>query len=302
MTSVVDKYYRKISENVDNLKMKFDNSALLVKSKEHDSKIDTNVSDISDNLSKIETNKSNISDNLGKIDTNVSDISDNLSKIETNKSNISDNLGKIDTHQTTLSNIDNDLVNLRGRINTHQTDIQNINTNINDNTSLINTNKNSINDLINGYKLKDILIFNITDTKSQAVNKNKKVFTIFTGNINDTIKKDSYLQFECQVLLRFLLHYVNISFFYCLLTLFDSQNNLITSIKMSLIGTISKQGIISNTCYLKIPNDYKNIKFELSIRLQDNQNRNDIVKVTDFNNFIYCKIFEKLDSEIVFDV
>ena len=40
MTSVVDKYYRKISENIDNLKIKFDISSLLVKSKEHDSKIE----------------------------------------------------------------------------------------------------------------------------------------------------------------------------------------------------------------------------------------------------------------------
>ena len=61
MTSVVDKYYRQISENIDNIKMKFDISSLLVKSKEHDSKIDTNVSDISDNLGKIDTNKTTLS-------------------------------------------------------------------------------------------------------------------------------------------------------------------------------------------------------------------------------------------------
>ena len=82
MTSVADKYYRKISENIDKVKMKFDISSLLVKTKEHDSKINTN--------------KNNIASNL-----------------------------------TTLSNIDNDLVNSRGRLNTHQTDIQQINTNIN---------------------------------------------------------------------------------------------------------------------------------------------------------------------------
>ena len=42
MTSVVDKYYRRIAQNIDNVTMKFDISALLIKSKEHDSKIDTN--------------------------------------------------------------------------------------------------------------------------------------------------------------------------------------------------------------------------------------------------------------------
>ena len=40
MTLVVDKYYRQISENIDNLKIKFDISSLLVKSKEHDNKIE----------------------------------------------------------------------------------------------------------------------------------------------------------------------------------------------------------------------------------------------------------------------
>ena len=70
MTSIVDKYYRRIIQNIDNVKMKFDISTLLVKSKEHDSKINTNVSDISDNLVKIDTNTSSISSNLSLIDTN----------------------------------------------------------------------------------------------------------------------------------------------------------------------------------------------------------------------------------------
>ena len=63
MTSVVDKYYRRIIQNMDNVRMKFDISSLLVKSKEHDSKINTNVSDISSNLSLIYTNKNNITNN-----------------------------------------------------------------------------------------------------------------------------------------------------------------------------------------------------------------------------------------------
>ena len=74
MTSVVDKYYRRIIQNIDNVRMKFDITALLVKSKEHDSKIDTNK----------ENNKNNISENLTLINSK-SDI------IETNKNNISEN-------------------------------------------------------------------------------------------------------------------------------------------------------------------------------------------------------------------
>ena len=83
MTSVVDKYYRRIIQNIDNVTMKFDISGLLDKSKEHDSKTDTNRENISENLtlinSKFETNKNNISANLTLIN----------SKFETNKNNIS---------------------------------------------------------------------------------------------------------------------------------------------------------------------------------------------------------------------
>ena len=63
MTSVVDKYYRRIIQNIDNVRMKFDISSLLVKSKEHDSKIETNETNISSNLSKINTNENNITNN-----------------------------------------------------------------------------------------------------------------------------------------------------------------------------------------------------------------------------------------------
>ena len=87
MKSVVDKYHRRIIQNIDNVRMKFDISSLLVNTKEHDSKIETNVSDITDNLSKINTNESNISDNLSKINS----IEENNSKVDNiifNNSNV----------------------------------------------------------------------------------------------------------------------------------------------------------------------------------------------------------------------
>ena len=63
MTSVVDKYYRRIVQNIDNVTMKFDISALLVKSEEHDSKIETNKNNISQNLTLIESSKNRL-DNI----------------------------------------------------------------------------------------------------------------------------------------------------------------------------------------------------------------------------------------------
>ena len=88
MTSVVDKYYRRIIQNTDKVRMKFDISSLLIKSKEHDSKINTNLSDISSNLSKINTNVSDISSNLSLINTNKSNITNNYNISQINKKKI----------------------------------------------------------------------------------------------------------------------------------------------------------------------------------------------------------------------
>ena len=267
MTSIVDKYYRKISENIDNLKMKFDISALLVKSKEHDSLIDTNKNNISDNYNFTQINKKKSEFNTSLIDTNRDNIASNSNLINTNKNGITNNVSSIDTNKNSITNINNDLTNLK-----------------------------------NGYKLKDILVFNISNNVSKAMSKSNPSFVIFTGTINNNIKKDSYIEFNLSIYMLFLLHYINAQFFYVLLKVFNKNNQLITSIRLPLIGMISKQGIVSNTCYLIMPNDYENIKIEMSIELKENQNRNDIIKILDFDNYIYCKIFEKLDTSIEFDV
>ena len=113
ITSVVDKYYRRIIQNIDNVRMKFDISALLVKSKEHDSKIETNKNNISENLTLInsksdifEDNKNNISENLRIIN----------SKFETNKNNIAENLTLINSNENRLDNIENDIVNIYTKV------------------------------------------------------------------------------------------------------------------------------------------------------------------------------------------
>ena len=84
MTSVFDKYHLRIIQNIDNVRMKFDISALLVKSKEHDSKINMNKNNISENLTLInsksdiiEANKNHISKNLTLINTKSDIIEDN---------------------------------------------------------------------------------------------------------------------------------------------------------------------------------------------------------------------------------
>ena len=123
MTLVVDKYYRRIFQNIDNVRMKFDISALLVKSKDYDSKIDTNKENIAENLSLInsksdiiEDNKNNISENLTLIQTKIDNIEDIYTKVtnnynitQINKKNIDFKTGIIDNQITAINSTLNDL-------------------------------------------------------------------------------------------------------------------------------------------------------------------------------------------------
>ena len=104
MTSVVDKSYRRIIQNIDNVRMKFDISTLLVKSKEHDSKIDMNKNNISENLTLINSKSDIIEDNKSNITNNY-----NISQINKKKTEFNTTL--IDNNKNSINSIKNDIEN-----------------------------------------------------------------------------------------------------------------------------------------------------------------------------------------------
>ena len=109
MTSIVDKYYRRIIQNIDNVRMKFDISSLLVKSKEHDSKIETNKNNIAENLTLINSNENrldNIENDIVNINTKVTN---NYNITQINKKNIDFKTGIIDNQITAINSTLNDL-------------------------------------------------------------------------------------------------------------------------------------------------------------------------------------------------
>ena len=133
MTSVVDKYYRRIIQNIDNIRMKFDISALLVKSKEHGSKIDTNKENIAENSTLINS-KSDI--------------------IEDNKNAISENLTLINSNENRLDNIENDIVNINTKV-TNNYNINQINKkNIDFKTGIIDNQITAFNSTLNDLETK----------------------------------------------------------------------------------------------------------------------------------------------------
>ena len=98
---MVDRYYRKINDDENNIENAMQISSILLKLKGYDkklgelSKIGDNENNISSNLSKIGDNENNISSSLGKIGDNENNISSNLGKININENNISSNSGQI---------------------------------------------------------------------------------------------------------------------------------------------------------------------------------------------------------------
>ena len=221
MTSIVDKYYRIIIQNIDNVRMKFDISTLLVKCKEHDSKINDIENDISDNLELINTNKSDISDNLELINTNKSDISDNLELVNTNKSNISDNLELVNTNKSNISdnlefinanknNITNNynitqIYKKKSDFNTTLSD--NNKNNISNNLELINTNKSDISKILELLKNKIPQntfnkVFDI-ENKNFKFNRSTHFFEIFSTDIENDFITDGELRISSKIYYKY---------------------------------------------------------------------------------------------------
>ena len=105
MLTSSQKYFRKVNENLQNLKMKFDISGLLLKSKEHDSKMDTNENKILENLEVIDTNSVDIAKNKQSLHLNTV-------KLNSHNSLVNENKNKIDNIiENTITDINSNITN-----------------------------------------------------------------------------------------------------------------------------------------------------------------------------------------------
>ena len=284
MTSVVDKYYRRIIQNIDNVRMKFDISALLVKSKEHDSKIETNKNNIAENLtlinSKFETNKNNISENLTLINSksdiiedNKNNIAENLtffnSKFETNKNNISENLTLINSNENRLDNIENINTKVTNNYNITQINKKNIDfkTGIIDNQ--ITAINSTLNNLKTKYSIENFFIYTIEIENTYILNSDNSKFSIFNYNLEDDFKKDSILEINARFLFDYN-SYNNIGKLIHNYKLNDAENVLFhefKSLKSNAEDNLKDDLSQIDLFYLKLNKDYDRIKIELILSM-----------------------------------
>ena len=309
MTSVFDKYYRRIIQNIDNVRMKFDISALLVKSKEHDSKIETNKNNIAENLilinSKFETNKNNIAENLTLINTksdiiedNKNNISENLilinSKsdiIETNKNNISENLTLMNSNESRLDNIENDIVNINTKV-TNNYDITQIDKkNIDFKTGIIDNQIIAINstldDLKTKYSIENFFIYNIEIENTYTLNSDNLQFSIFNYDLEDDFKKDSILEINARLLYDYN-NYNNIGKLIHNYKLYVAENVLFhefKSLKSNAGNNLRDDLSQINLFYVKSNKDYDIIKIELILSM-----------IEGIRGSVTCKLYNTFNS------
>ena len=308
MTSIVDKYYRRIIQNIDNVRMKFDISAFLVKSKEHDSKIETNKNNIAENLalinSKFETNKNNIAENLTLINSksdiiedNKNNISENLTLvnsksdiIETNKNNISENLTLINSNENRLDNIENDIVNINTKV-TNNYNITQINKkNIDFKTGIIDNQitaiNSTLNDLKTKYSIENFFIYNIEIENTYTLNSDNLQFSIFNYDLEDDFKKDSRLEINARLLYDYN-SYNNIGKLIHNYKLYDAENVLFhefKSLKSNAGDNLRDDLSQIDLFYVKLNKDYDRIKIEL------------ILSMIGVTGSVTCKLYNTFNS------
>ena len=267
MTSVVDKYYRRIIQNIDNVRMKFDISALLVKSKEHDSKIETNKNDISENSTLInsksdiiEDNKENLTliqmkiDNLEDINTKVTN---NYNLTQINKKNIDFKTGIIDNQITAINSTLNDLET---------------------------KNNNS------KYSIEIFFIYNIEIENTYTLNSDISKFSIFNYDLEDDFKKDSILEINTKLLYNYS-GYNNIGKLIHNYKLYDNENVLFheyKSLKTNAGDNLKDDLNQGDIFYVKLDKDYIKIKIELILAI-----------IEGITGSVTCKLYNTFNSNFL---
>ena len=317
MTSVVDKYYRRIIQNIDNVRMKFDISALLVKSKQHDSKIDTNKINISENLTlintKFETNKNNISENLTLINSKSDIIEDNKNNIaenstlinsksdiiEDNKNNIAENLTLINSNESRLDNIENDIVNINTKVTNNYNTTQINKKNIDFKTGIIDNQITAFNSTLNDlktknnnskYSIQNFFIYNIEIENTYTLNSDNLQFSIFNYDLENDFKKDSILEINARFLYDYN-NYNNIGKLIHNYKLYDAENVLFHEFKSlkSNAGDNLKDDLSQiDLFHVKLNKDYDRIKIELILSM-----------IEGVTGSVTCKLYNTFNSNFL---
>ena len=214
---------------------------------------------------KINENKNNISE----IRNDISEINNFSDKTNDNENSISNNLSKIE------DNVD---------------DIDKIKSNLN----------NILSDFKINYSIQNLFIYNIDLVKEVLLDRNNNSFKIFSYNIEDDFKLNSYLEINSKILYDYTSydHTGRVNHTY---KFYDIKNTLFKEIKF--LKTNSGDNLYDNLSqndlfYVKIPDSYSINKIELFLELL--YIHNNAIKINIINplksNFICIKHYKKINT------
>ena len=272
---MVSKYYRGLKNVLNDTKYKLQLASMTLKINENKNNITGIKNDISgiNNFSdKINDNETNISDNLGKINNDSSDISDNLGKINNNSSDISDNLGKINNNSSDIS----------------------------DNLGKINNIENDLVDFKINYLIQNLFMYNVDIEKEITLDVKNSKYTIFSYNIEDDFKSNSYLELNCNILYDYA-GYDHIGRLNHIFKFHEKNNTLFHEIKFlkTNAGDNLKDNLNQNDLfYVKINNNYSIIKIELILgffHIPNNGMKINIINPLK-SNYLCIKHYKKINT------
>ena len=216
---------------------------------------------------------------------------------------------EINENKNSISGIKNDISginNFSDKINDNETNISDNLGKINDNSSSISTNLGKINDIKNDlvdftthYSIENIYAHNITLEKEFTLNNSSNPEQhVFTYNIEDDFKIDSYLEVNANILYDYKT-YSNIGRLSQIFRFYDEKNTLLDEIKLAKTNSgdnLNENLNEKNIFYIKINHNCSTISIKLFIGFLHKTSSNIIVKIINplKLNYLWVKYYKKI--------
>ena len=191
-------------------------------------------------------------------------------KINENKNSISDNLGKINDNDNNIDEIRSNLNNI----------------------------KNDLSDFKINYSIQNLFLFDINVERTYTLNKDNPEFNIFSYNLEDDLKSNVILEFNCKILYNYN-SYNSIGHLTHIYKLYDENNKLIYEykfLKANAGDNLSAYLNQNDLFYVKLNNNYTIIKIKLFLSIID-KNKSVTCKLlnTFKSNFLVVKLYKKIN-------
>ena len=171
--------------------------------------------------------------------------------------------------------------------------------NISSNLGKINNIENDLVDFKINYSIQNLFIYNISLEKEIEFGKDKKEFSIFSYNIEDDFKSNSYLEVNCNILYDYT-SYDHIGRINHIFKFYDKNNKLFHEISFLKTNAGDNHDNLNQNdlFHVKINDNYSNIRIELVLGFLHIPNNNIKFKIINplKSNYLSIKNYKKINT------